>query len=73
MGETKKCQWREGTPSDDGPDDPLTGGEPLCDLLQCCFNTLGRVIRFFSGLLDHFQHTRKEFMWLNFHILISIY
>jgi hypothetical protein len=25
-GETKKRQWREGMPSDDGPDDPLTGG-----------------------------------------------
>ena len=47
--------------------------EGVCDILQCCFNTLGRIIRFFSGLLDHFQHTRKEFMWLNFHILISIY
>jgi hypothetical protein len=25
-GETKKHQWREGTPSDDSPNDPLTGG-----------------------------------------------
>ena len=32
MGETKKRQWREGTPSDDGPDDPLTGGEPSLNL-----------------------------------------
>jgi hypothetical protein len=31
-GETKKCQCREGTPSDDGPDDPLTGGEPSLNL-----------------------------------------
>ncbi len=33
-GETKKRQWREGTPSDDGPDDPLTGGEPSLDLTR---------------------------------------
>ena len=26
MGETKKRQRREGTPSDDGPNDPLMGG-----------------------------------------------
>ena len=31
-GETKKRQWREGTPLDNGPDDPLTGGDPSLDL-----------------------------------------
>ena len=31
-GETEKHQWREGTPSDDGPDDSLTGGGPSFDL-----------------------------------------
>ena len=33
MGKTKKHQWREGTPSDNGPDDPLTGGEPTLNLI----------------------------------------
>ncbi len=31
-GETKKCQRREGTPLDNGPDDPLMGGDPSLDL-----------------------------------------
>ena len=31
-GEMKKRQWQEGMPLDDGPDNPLTGGEPSLDL-----------------------------------------
>ena len=31
-GKTKKCQQREGTPSDDSPDDPFTVGDLLHDL-----------------------------------------
>ena len=29
MGETKKHQRQEGTPLDNGPNDPLMGGEPV--------------------------------------------
>ncbi len=31
-GETKMRQRQEGTPLDNGPDNPLMGGEPLLDL-----------------------------------------
>ena len=34
MGKTKKRQRREGTPLDDGPDDPFTVGDPSHDLTE---------------------------------------
>ena len=36
MGETKKRQRRKGRPSDDGPDNPFTVGEPSQDLTTGC-------------------------------------
>ena len=44
----------------------------MCDILQCCFNTLlGRSLLLGCVLIR--IHNFNKFMWLDFHILISIY